>query len=699
MSQKSAPGVRRGICGLCGGTCLVDLHCDETGTITKVEGAKEPPFSSGALCVKGAALRQATYHPDRLLYPMKRVGPRGSGEFVRISWDEALDTAAEQLRRSRDRYGAKSTLLYVGHPKWFRTYLNDFANQYGTPNVGTESSSCAYALMMASQSCFGRGVRMPQPDLAHCKTLLIWGVNPLHSGAPDRAKAYLKAVERGVKVIAVDPRCTPTTERAALHLRPIPGTDGALDLAMANVILAEDLWDHEYVEQYTTGFEAYREYVQTFPPERAEAITGVPAADIIAAARLFAQDAPNALQMSASPVVHNINGVQNSRAILMLAVLTGSFGRPGGIQAPGPGRPMLKWDFMGTRLPRPLADEDLSHTQFPAWAQLTPQEIQVIRIADYLEGKGDYPIYTLLSFGMNHHMWPRPDHIEKAFSSLDFFINADLYRTPTSEYADLLLPVCSSLEREQILVQGPGLLRDVEAPIAPLGEARTDIDILAGLAQRLGFSLGDGGTVHSYEDYLRTLLEPTGRTLEELRAHPEGLPPAHTPPARTSEDILNVHTPSGKIEFVSGVLEACGAPFHEGLPVYHDFRETLPLEEYPLLLSTGCRKPQLFHSRTYRLPWLRALEPAPVVDIHPEDAQRLGLKDGDLTVLSTPVGSLELPVNLDSSCLRGVVNVYHGAGDLDVNLLVDETYLDPISGFPGYKSYCCKLEKKGGAAL
>ena len=163
---------------------------------------------------------------------------------------------------------------------------------------------------------------------------------------------------------------------------------------------------------------------------------------------------------------------------------------------------------------------------------------------------------------------------------------------------------------------------------------------------------------------------------------------------RTTEEILNVKTPSGKIEFVSQVLNSCQKPGHEGLPVYRDFREELPMDEYPLILATGSRKPQLFHSRTYRLPWLANLEEAPVIDIHPEDAKRLLLDNGEEVILKTPVGAMELPINIDSSCLPGVVNVYHGAGKKDINYLVDDRYLDPISGFPGYKSYCCRIEKK-----
>ncbi len=151
------------ICGFCGGDCLVDLHCRD-GRVVKVEGNRTLPFSDGRLCVKGAALKQAIYSPDRLLYPMKRLGERGEGGFERITWEEALDTIAGKMKETKEKYGAKSAMVYVGHPKWFRPYLTDFANHYGTPNVGSESSTCAYAFMLACKCCFGTDVFMPQPE-------------------------------------------------------------------------------------------------------------------------------------------------------------------------------------------------------------------------------------------------------------------------------------------------------------------------------------------------------------------------------------------------------------------------------------------------------------------------------------------------------------------------------------------------------
>ena len=295
---------------------------------------------------------------------------------------------------------------------------------------------------------------------------------------------------------------------------------------------------------------------------------------------------------------------------------------------------------------------------------------------------------------MNHHMWPRPDRLEEALEQVGFFANADMYMTDTAKYADILLPAQVSLEREQIEILGLDTIFYQGHVVEPAGEAWADMDIITGLAEKLGFEIGGEEPIHNNEEYLRKSLTPTGLTLEEVKVASMGAKAKKVMPGRTTEDILKVKTPTGKIEFVSSIIGSCKKEGHEGLPVYHEFREKLPMEEYPLILTTGSRKPQLFHSRTYRLPWLRGLEKCPIVEIHPSDAEKLGMSDKEPVILRTPVGSMELELSIDSSCLPGSVNVYHGAGSQDINLLIDDTYLDPVSGFPGYKSYCCRLEKK-----
>lgn len=690
MEQSSSITIKQGICGFCGDACLVDAHIKD-GKIIKVEGNDTLPGGKGRLCVKGSALKQSLYHPERLLYPMKRIGARGEGLFQRITWDEALDTIAEKLRETKADFDAKQTLFYCGHPKWFRPQLTEFANAYGSPNFGTESSTCAYAMMMAWISSFGHQVFLPQPDVKNCKILVVWGMNNVYSCSVERGGAFVEAIRRGIKVIVIDPRCTPTSEHADLHLRPIPGTDGALALGMARVIITEGLQDQAYIDNYTKGFEAYRDYVMDFTPEKVETITGVPKEDMIKAARMMAENTPCPIQVSASPLVHHINGMQNARAVTLLLALTGSFGIKGGTCPPPDERAALGERFMGKKMHRPRAAVDLSHEEFPAWAKMSYHEAQVTRIADYLQGKGPYPIHNLIAFGMNHHMWPRPDRIEEGLKLIGFFANADLYMTETSRFADILLPIQTSMEREQLEILAGTTIYYQPPVVSPMGETKSDVEVIAALADRLGITIGEDMAMRSHEDYLRKSLVPTGLTLEEVKAAPGGIRAKTILPAKTTAELLSsLETASGKIEFVSSELERCGL---DGLPIYKDFRSHLPMEEYPLILATGSRKPQLFHSRTYRLPWLAGLEPFPLVEVHPEDAGKLGLTDGEQVRLSTPVGSMVLTLSLNTSCLSGVVNVYHGLGEKDINLLLDDAYLDPISGFPGYKSYCCKLEK------
>lgn len=690
-SEETGITVKTGICGFCGGNCFLDVY-EKDGKVIKVEGNKTMPGANGRICVKGAAMKQALYSPKRLLYPMKRIGARGSEEFERITWDEAFTLISEKLNESKEKYGAESSLFYVGHPKWFRYQATELANAFGTPNFGTESSSCAYAVMLANQCIYGNGVRFLPPDLKNCKTLVLWGVNSAYSNSVQPWAGIMKAKDRGVKLIVIDPRCTPTTEMADIHLRPMPGTDGALALGIARVIITENLQDQEYIDQYTTGYEEYKKYVMEFMPEYVEELTGVPKEDMIRAAKMMAENAPFPIMLSASPLVHNINGVQNVRAINLLLALTGSYGVPGGSMAPGPGRAVFR-DTMGAPIKRIHAERDLSHEEFPAWARINSHEVQIIRLADYIEQENG--IKTILSFGMNHHMWPRPDRIEAAFEKLNFFVSADIYMTDTCKYADLVLPVLPSLERDQVEILGTDMLYYQEHTAEPSGEAKTDMDILAGIADRLGITIGGEIPVRSNEDFMDKIMMPTGVTLEELKAAPDHRMKAkHVMPPRTSEQILKVKTPSGKIEFASSVLAECEKPYHDALPIYRDFRKELPLDEYPFLLSTGSRKPQMFHSRTYRIPWLAGLEAYPLVEIHPEDAKKCGLADGDIVTLTTPVGSMEFTLSENSGTLKGTVNIYHGAGADDINYILDDDYLDPISGFPGYKSYCCRLERK-----
>lgn len=682
--------VKTGICGLCGDACLIDAYMKD-GRVIKVEGNDSLPGQTGQLCVKGSALRQNLYHPDRILHPMRRTGPRGSGVFEPVSWDEALDLIADNMKKTKDIYGPDQTMIYIGHPKWFRAPLEEFASKYGTCNYGTESSTCAYSLLMAFRSVYGIPA-FPMPDIMNTSTLVIWGNNDFYSRTPGSGR-LLGMKHAGKKLIVVDPRKTPATELADLHLQPYPGTDGALALGIAHVLIRDQLYDKEFVEENTLGFQDYREYVEAFTPDRVSKITTVPMSLIEKAAHIMAENGPCSLKMSAAPVVHNVNGFQNARAIVLLMALTGNYQKPGGIMAPGPRPARLQYGFIPVVSTLNRGDECLSAEKYPLWAKLV-KEVQTCDISHYLMGEGKHPIRTLISFGMNHHMWPRPDLVEKAWresKDLELYVVADSFLTDSARYADILLPTALYSERDQITVL-PGNHLFYQEKLLEQGEVKDDIEILIELAKRLGFHLSEPG-LSSTEDYLNKQIAHLGITLEDIKKSPDHVlqvnPPA--PPQMKAGDkgaSPKYPTPSGKIEFKSSHIEGLDA-----LPLYHDFREKLPMDEYPFILSTGSRRAQLFHSRTYRLSWLTQLEPYALIDMNPEDMKALSLKEMEVACISTPVASMKLQVHGDASIARGMVNVYHGAGDKDINYLLDLDYVDPFSGFPGFKSYCCRIQK------
>ncbi len=679
-------------CSTCGPCCEVDAYVKD-GRLISVEGARNTPMQSGGLCAKGAAAVQYVYNKERILYPMKRVGRKGEGRFERISWDEAYDLIAENLLRIRSEYGARSAVFYAGYSKWYRPALLRLSNAYGSPNFCTESSTCFQAAALAWRSIFGNGIC--GPDLKNAKTLLIWSSNLYHTNTPV-SKAFQGLKKRGVKVIDVDPRHTVTAHDADIHLQLVPGTDGALALSMAQVIIEEDLYDKEFAEKYVYGFQEYREYVQEFPPEKAEKITGVPAEKIRQAARTYAGNGPAGLMFSASPVVHHINGVQNYRAVFSLIALTGNYDVEGGNRTqPGPFSPANEFG----QVRRYDKEEAIGQKEFPVWFDLSCDEAQCIRLADYIEEEQPYPIKAVFAMGLNHRMWPQPKRLKAALEKLDFYVNAELFMSESSMAADLILPACTSYEREQVHVGRGSRFFFSNRAIEPVGESKNDIEIIMEVFRRMKLrdrTLREDVLEGGYEAYMEHILKPSGLTLDELKAHPEGMDGRNIfPPGVRTYENEPFHTPSGKAELRSLVLERYkDSHGYDGLPVYRDYRENPAVDRdaFPLILNTGSRKPLLFHSRLYRMPWLNNIEDVPLVEIHPEDGKRFGAEDGKAVRVVSPSGEITGTAAYNVQGKPGVVYIYHGNPKGDANELIGKDYLDPISGFPGFKGYFCRIE-------
>jgi anaerobic selenocysteine-containing dehydrogenase len=693
--------IRKSVCAVCDpGQCGLDLYVKD-GKIIKVEGSKENPYNSGSLCTKGAANRQYIYSEDRLKTPLKRTGPRGSGKFEPLSWDEALDTIAAKFNEIKAQYGPESVVFFSGYSKYFRPFLKRLAHSFGSPNYLTESSTCFQAMVMAQKLTFGQP---GGPDVKNTKCLLVWSANPFYTN-PASARSILKGRERGMKLIVVDPRETPTTALADIHLQVRPGSDGALALAMANVIIDEKLYDKDFVANYSYGFEEYKDYVDQFTPEKGEELTGVPADKIIKAARMYASVKPAAIMPSASPVVHHTNGVQNYRAVFALAGLTGNYDIAGGnfvvpssfIHSPGliPTREHLftqprPWSEMA---PRVGAD------RFPVWVEMIDEEAQAMDLPYQIRSGEPYPLKALIGFGMNHKMWPDSSGLLESIKKMDFFVNIDLFMTDTCRNADIVLPACTSVERSELRCFGMGYIIFTQPAIPPLYDSRSDVEIIYELAGRLG--LDDPLFRAGYEASLDWILEPSGLCTAELKKHPSGMfvpNPMKLPEKKYL--MLGFKTPSGKMEFKSKVLEEYeGRAGFEALPVYRPpkhSRESAPemAKEYPFTLNTGSRLPMYLHTRTFRLTWTNSLRPNhPSADISPIDAARMGIKQDDAIRISTPKDAIVVKANLTQMIQPGVIHMYHGHPEANVNLLFEGDYLDPLSGFPGFKSALCKVEK------
>ncbi len=704
LLKHKIPGPETGIeikktyCSICNHTthCGVDAYLKD-GRVIKVEGTQDHPRSNGHLCPRGAGSRQYIYAKDRILYPMRRVGAKGSGQFERISWDEAYHAIAQNLNAVKAEVGGQAVAFMTGYCKWYRPTLLRLANHFGSPNYVTEGSTCQEAHVMAWQLVFGA---MASPDIKNASLVMVWSRNPFYSNL-DNNRPYFDALESGKPFIVVDPRKTLLAQRAAIHLQLRPGTGGALALGMAHVILSEGLYDRDFVEKYVTGFSEFSALAGQYPPQRVQELTGVDAALVAKAARMYAAAKPAALLTSASPVVHNVNGIQNYRAVISLVALTGNYDVPGGNRVMpatylriGGQAPCNEMEYIGKKFDAVPA---IGHQEFPLWGELVHEQAQGVKLPQaILEGK-PYPVRAALALGVNHMMWPDSGHMLKALGELDFLAASDLFWTQTCQMADIVLPAQSSFEREDVKIFPDNYVQCLPPAIAPLGECKNDIVMLMELAGHLG--LGDALFDGSYEAFMDYIIAPTGLTVQEIRDNGGLMKARNLRPYRQRKyEQEGFSTPTGKVELLSSRIAKYSRQYGiDPLPSYRTLQELYPAfadPAYPLVMNSGSRRPQFLHSRTYRMRWIRGLEPLDLVSIHPDTARSLHIAQGDLVLVSTPSGSVEGVAELTATVLPGVLHMLHGDPDADVCSLMSGAFVDPISGFPGFKCFPCRIEKK-----
>jgi anaerobic selenocysteine-containing dehydrogenase len=685
------------------------------GKVFRIE--KREGYNNNLVCAKGLSSLQDMYDPHRVLYPLRRTNPKGEkSEWRRITWDEALAEIAEKFNGIKANYGADKVWFLTGDPKEPRTIIQRLAFVFGSPNTGTESSTCYTANEISSKLLFGHewytASSATTPGIVptdKTKLCLIWGNNPAWS-MPflfDR----MRSMKSSVKFVVVDPRVTPTVHSFAdIHLQLRPGTDGALALGFAHILIRDGAYDKEMAEKWIHGFSEYAEYVKQFTPEKVSVITGVPAEKILATAEMM-KGGPIVIK-SAPAFCHHTNGVNNYRAMVSLVPLTGSLDVPGGHTIVNEPFPTDLWEATYEFAMSPWLLPKLRHKRadqkyFPVWADLDEQgTVQLNRIPEYVDSGA---MRAALCLGTNLIMWPQAQKYQEAFRKMDFVAAVDLHDNAwTHDYVDMLLPAAASFERMAPLAIFGRRIFLREPVVPPLGEARSDWRICADIGCALGykeefFGGGEGAEEACMREVVRSL--KLGITFDDLRnAYPGPVEiPLKNPPKNKKWELGMLRedgkpgftTPTGKIEFASEFLRARG---FNPLPVYNEpvYSPTSSPDEYknyPLILMTGSREPFYTHSKGRHTPWLRGLMPEPVVKLHYKDAEERGIKNGDAVIITSPAGGkITMKAKITNIILPGSVDMIHGWQYADVNQLISRDF-DPISGFPPYKEGLCQVEK------
>lgn len=673
--------VMQSFCCVCTRQCPIGVTV-ENGEITQV-GPSPHPDMPGTPCVKGLALPEYVCHGERVLTPLRRTGPRGSGRFEPISWDGALSEIAERLNKLRAEFGADSVAFFSGYSKWYRAFLRRFAYSFGTLNYGTESSSCFRATTLAALLNSGFAT---MPDTENAGSVTIWSCS---QGIPPAIRAQRG---RGLKIIVVEPNSYPFIKNNCdLHLKILPGTDGALAWGFAKAFIDRGFLDRDFIRDNCLGWADYAAYAKGFDAARVCSVCGIKRREFERAVKLITDNPPMAQQIGNAGMIHHTNGVQNFRAIDALSAITGSFDRRGG-NLPTPvdisrdihHLPGCDMDLFWSSV-RPETSRRIGGDTYPVWNELI-DEFQAMDLPRHAEQQKPYPLKAVFALGLNARMFPDDSRFFAMLEKLDYFVDADLFLTDTAKYADIVLPVCSSLERAQA-VEVRGKIYYSRPVIAPRGESISDEELLCRLSPLVNpqDELMCAGVDACYD----AMTAPLGFTAEELKSSPDPMGRPAGRPAPGESTAGGFKTPSGKFELASTVLKkhGCASPLPE-------YRSSLDCEDgrLPLILVSGVRYPHVLHSRLHRIESLRSLRREPAADMHPLDAKALGLADGAEVRLKTRVGSIPVTLRLSASVRRGTVNMYHGYSEADVNSIIPADCNDPCSGFPNYRTVRCAVE-------
>ncbi len=636
----------------CPDCCALETQVDEQGRAVTVRGRSDHPVTRGWLCAKVNRYLERVYHPERLLYPMHRVGPKGSGVFERVSWDEAIAEITSRWHDIIAQHGAQCILpySYAGTLGLVNNAVSNsrFWNRLGASQL--ERTICGAAAEEAVMLTIGARLAPSPQMLLHSKLILIWGSNPA-STAPHIMPFLREAQRKGTRIIVIDPIRTLTARSADQHIQPFPGTDAALALSMMYVMVTEELHQPEWIAAHTVGWESLLERIMQFPPQRAAQITGLDLDTILDLARTYATTPPALLRVT-DGINRHTNGGQTVRTLASLPAITGQYGLPGGGLMYS-ASDWLQWD-----------NEAVTHAHDPACPR-PPRSLNMNRLGALLTGEADPPVYSLFVYNANPvASTPNAGKIVEGLLRDDLFtVVHELFETDTARYADILLPATSQLEHVDLHKPYGHVSLQYNMPaIAPQGEARSNWDVMRSLSPAMG--INEPWLQQDANEVIQEIVDTTsqhnprlvGITLERLQA--EGSIPLAI---STREEVPFADgiffTPSGKVEFYSETAAARGydpVPGWEPEVETRTRRDTSPSASATLPLL--CPAAHHFVSSTFgNQERMITKEGAPTLRIHPSDAAVRNIQSGQLVRVGNERGWCRLVAEVTDVVRPGVL--------------------------------------------
>ncbi|MGD9053304.1 MAG: molybdopterin-dependent oxidoreductase, partial [Desulfobacterales bacterium] len=657
------------LCRMCDHGCGIDVTV-KAGLPSAINGSKAHPFNKGWLCAKGRAALDLFYSPNRLSTPLIRK----EGKLIASDWEEAFAFIAKKLLWLKDKHGPETLAIYhgegVGHQE-IKYYMKRFANVYGTPNFCGVGSLCNASRTIGETLTFGN---LTKPDIPNSRFLIIWGGNPFVSHEPYVPADFVNFKKKGRQLVVVDPRKTETASKADIYLPIIPGRDENLILNILHVIFCEELWDKAFTHEWVPHFKQFCQAVtdERFSPENGASLTGLAPDRVRHVARAYARSKSAGI-FTGNGLEHHSNGVNTSRLLAILKAITGNLDIPGGDLFTF--RPALK--DITSPLPEPSVAA-IGSEKYPLFCRAR-KEAHALSLPKAIISKKPYPIKGMIIAGGNPSLeWPHSTRTREALQRLEFLLVIDIVRSPDCRYADVVLPACTFLERDEHRVNlyqnlpHITLRRKVVDPVHGL----SDQIIWFKLAQHMGF--GEFFPWKSCEEGIDHLLSEAGITVEDLIAN-GGVQQYEKRTFRKYEHN-GFNTPSGKIEIYPKRLKDLGLDFS---PISEDIlKRRDEHDDFPLLLITGGNLLSYTHWQYRYIPKLRKMYPDPIFEIHPDTAQLFQLSNNEIAEVNSAYGRIKLKSHVTPKIQPGVIHVPQGWEEANANELTGQEGFDPISGFP-----------------